>query len=78
VTGKVFYVAADSAVDEQGKVAYYITRIKADAESLRQATDIQLYPGMPAEIFIRTGDRTALQYILEPITDTLRRTMRES
>jgi HlyD family type I secretion membrane fusion protein len=78
VTGKVFYVAADSAVDEQGKVAYYITRIKADAESLRQAADIQLYPGMPAEIFIRTGDRTALQYILEPITDTLRRTMRES
>jgi hypothetical protein len=34
--------------------------------------------GMPAEIFVRTRERSALEYLLEPLTNTLRRAAREA
>jgi multidrug efflux pump subunit AcrA (membrane-fusion protein) len=76
--GAVTYVSADRLVDEATHVSYYEARISVDAESLKAAQEVQLYPGMPAEVFIRTRDRTALQYLLEPVTNTLRRAGRES
>jgi HlyD family type I secretion membrane fusion protein len=76
--GAVTYVSADRLVDEATHGSYYEARISVDAESLKAAQEVQLYPGMPAEVFIRTRDRTALQYLLEPVTNTLRRAGRES
>jgi epimerase transport system membrane fusion protein len=39
--------------------------------------DLALVPGMPAEIFINTGSRTFLQYLLKPITNAMARSFRE-
>ena len=78
VMGRVIYVAADRTADEQTGVPYYVIQVKADESSLQQAKDVKLYPGMPAEVFIRTRQRTALQYLIEPVTNTLRRSLRES
>jgi HlyD family secretion protein len=39
--------------------------------------DIRLVPGMPAETFIQTYDRTPLQYFLKPLSDQIARTFRE-
>ena len=39
---------------------------------------IAMTAGMPADVMIVTGERTLLQYLLRPITDTLRRGLRES
>lgn len=76
--GTVTYVSADRLVDEATHAPYYEAHITVDAESLKSAPHVQLYPGMPAEVFIRTRERTALEYLLEPLTNTLRRAARES
>lgn len=79
VQGKVISVGADSLIDESTRLPYYLAMIKVDAKSLKQAgDDIHLYPGMPAEVYILTHSRTAMQYLLDPITDTLNRSFRES
>jgi epimerase transport system membrane fusion protein len=78
VSGIVSYVSADRLVDDVTGEFYYLTHVHADAQSLSEAGIESLHPGMPAEVFIRTGERTALQYLLAPITDTLRRSFRES
>jgi epimerase transport system membrane fusion protein len=76
--GVVTYVSADRMTDEGTRVPYYVANVTVDPESLKSAKHVQLYPGMPAEVFIRTRDRTALEYLLEPMTNTLRRAARES
>ena len=78
VSGKVLYVSADRMTDETTHAPYYTAHIQVDPASLTAAGNIQLYPGMPAEVFIRTHERSALQYLLEPLTNTLRRAARET
>ena len=77
VPGKVFYVAADRSVDRTSQQAYYVALIEADAASLRLAGDMKLQAGMPAEVFIKGEERTPLQYLVEPVTQVLRRAARE-
>ena len=56
-----------------------ILSLAAVGASLKEAgDDIKLYPGMPAEVYILTHSRTAIQYLLDPITNTLNRSFRES
>ncbi|MBI4757020.1 MAG: HlyD family type I secretion periplasmic adaptor subunit [Betaproteobacteria bacterium] len=77
VTGKVSYVSADRLVDRANGVPYYVAHILVPPEALREAGDLKLHPGMAAEVFVRAEERTTLDYLLAPITDTLRRAMRE-
>ncbi len=44
-------------------VAYYLARVRMDAKDIHE---VKLYPGMPAEVFIETGERTVIQYIAGP------------
>jgi HlyD family secretion protein len=39
--------------------------------------DIRLIPGMPAEAFIQTHERTMLEYLLKPLQEQIARTFRE-
>ena len=77
VEGKVFYVAADRSVDRQTNQAYYVALIEADPASLAQSGEMKLQAGMPAEVFIKGEERTPLQYLVEPVTQVLRRAGRE-
>ena len=77
VAGKVFYVAADRTVDRQTNQAYYVALIEADPHSLAQAGEVKLQAGMPAEVFIKGEERTPLQYLIEPVSQVLRRAGRE-
>ena len=56
---------------------YFLALVETDAESLKAAGDLTLQAGMPAEVFLRGEERTALQYLLEPITAAMRRAGRE-
>lgn len=76
VTGKVTYVSADALADKNG-VPFYQVHVRPDAKSLKHAGITHIQPGMAAEVFILTEGRTALDYLLAPITDTLRKSMRE-
>ena len=46
-------------------------------EELARLGALELVPGMPAEAFISTGERTALSYLLKPLSDQIARTFRE-
>ena len=77
VTGKVFYVSPDRLVDHATNQPYYVALIEADRASLGKATEVKLQAGMPAEVYIRGEERTAMQYLVEPVTQVLRRAGRE-
>ena len=77
VAGKVLYVSADRMVEQQSGAAYYIAHIDVTASALSDAGNLKMQAGMPAEVYIRTDSRTALDYLLAPVTAYLRRGMRE-
>lgn len=77
VKGKVIYVSADAIRRKDSKELFYEARILLDAESLQGNKEIKLAPGMPAEVYIQTGERTFLDYIINPITASFQRAFRE-
>jgi HlyD family type I secretion membrane fusion protein len=76
VPGSVTYVSGDRLVEQQTGHPYYIVHVDVPERALG-AANLRLQAGMPAEVFIRTGNRTALDYLLAPVTAYLRRAMRE-
>jgi HlyD family type I secretion membrane fusion protein len=75
VVGRVSYVSGDRLVDPQNNnAAYYVAQIEVAPRSLGE---LKMQAGMPAEVFIRTDSRTALDYLLAPVTAYLRRALRE-
>ncbi|MDN3524156.1 HlyD family type I secretion periplasmic adaptor subunit [Halomonas sabkhae] len=78
IAGEVIHVSADSFEDEATGEQYYKARVKVTEEGRKDMTErMQLLSGMPAEVMIRTGERTFASYIAKPISDMLSRAMRE-
>lgn len=77
VEGKVVQVAADKLTDQRTGEAYFTARVRLDGASLAELQGIEITPGMPAEVFMVTGARKAADYVLAPITDSMRRAFRE-
>jgi len=77
VRGTVTYIAADRQVDAATRLPYFAVLVEADARSLAGAGDIRLQAGMPAEVYIQGDQRTPLQYLLEPLSQVVRRAARE-
>jgi HlyD family secretion protein/epimerase transport system membrane fusion protein len=75
--GKLTRVSADSFADERSGASYFLARITIDAAELKKLDGRELYPGMGSEVMIKTGKRTTMDYILAPLTDSLRRAFRE-
>lgn len=78
VPGTVQTISADSFTDERTGAIYFLARIELDQEFVAQLEGVDPAPGMPVEVFIFTGNRTALDYFLEPLTRSFRRAFRES
>jgi epimerase transport system membrane fusion protein len=77
IYGNVLSISADRFEDQNTGAPYYLTRIQVTPEGMEDLGDLALVPGMPAEIFINTGSRTFLQYLLKPITNAMARSFRE-
>lgn len=80
VAGKVTYVSADRLLEGQGPAAlpYYLTQVEVDpVELAKLGREVTLSPGMPVEVFVKTRERPAIEYLFEPVTDTLRKAFRE-
>ncbi len=77
VDGRVTYVSADRLLDNRSGQPYYAADVEIDPGALERLQEVKLYPGMPAEVLIRTGERTLLQYLLDPIRDSFARAFRE-
>ncbi len=77
LNGTVFAVSADRLVDETRGFAYYQVGVRIPESELARLEDLTLLPGMPAEVFINTGERSALSYLVKPLADSLAHVFRE-
>ena len=77
LTGAIEQISADLKMSPNGSYSYYEATILVDFES-SEKLDVNALPGMPVEAFIFSGrSRTFLDYVLEPISTTIRRGARE-
>ncbi|OYW49076.1 MAG: secretion protein HlyD [Novosphingobium sp. 28-62-57] len=77
ISGKVLFVAADRTTDPEGNASFYPARIAIDQADLKRYPELALKPGMPAEVFIETGDRMMISYITKPLRDQFARAFRD-
>jgi HlyD family secretion protein len=82
VSGEVIYLSADTLADEKksqqvGPTDIYIIRIKLNTEEASHIPGFSPTPGMPAEVYIKTTERTFFQYLMRPIHDSMSRAFRE-
>jgi HlyD family type I secretion membrane fusion protein len=77
ITGTVTTVSADRLTDQKTGQAYFNVEIAVDRSQLKDYPDVKLIPGMPVDVSLETGSRTALEYFVEPITAVFRHGMRE-
>ena len=73
VSGTVSYVSPDTSHDQQTNTSYFTVRVSLPEDERRRLAGLQLVPGMPAEVFMQTGSRTMMSYLLKPIADQMRR-----
>jgi len=77
IPGKVVTVPADRSIDKQTGAPFYRVLVEVTDKGMRRLGDNVIRPGMPAEVFIITGERTMLNYLLRPLIDRVYSSMRE-
>ncbi len=77
VVGQVTMVSADALADPQTGHAYYLATVELLPGERARLGDRALLPGMPVEVFLQTGSRTPIAYLLEPFTAYFSRALRE-
>lgn len=77
IAGRVTYVGANRVTDPDTHQAYYQVRVALDPVAVRKA-DLPLRAGMPAELYLATGSRSMLSYLLKPLTDQFARAFTDS
>jgi len=77
--GEIIDVSADLKTDQATGISYYEARIRVPADQIARTRDIDIIPGMPVDVFIFSGNsRTMLDYLLEPLGESLFRGLRTS
>ncbi|MDJ0613060.1 MAG: HlyD family type I secretion periplasmic adaptor subunit [Rhizobiaceae bacterium] len=77
VPATIEYVSADRLVDPVTQEPYFDARLKLDANLPESISVEQIYPGMPVDAFIKTGERTFVEYLAKPVTDSFSKAFRE-
>jgi hypothetical protein len=70
-------VSADRLVDPKTGQPYFNVRVLVDDKSKESVANLNMIPGMPAEVVIKKGERTLMSYLLQPMSETIVRAMRE-
>ncbi len=79
IEGKVSFVTADALQDDKTGERYFLAKVAVDRKSLKQnAPEIEMVPGLPAEVYITTAERTLLSYLLQPLRLAIEKGLRES
>jgi len=77
IEGVVTQISADRLIDKQTGMPYYLARVNLTEKGAQRLGDLKLLPGMPAEVLINTGERTMLQYLLQPAADAVAKSLIE-
>ena len=79
VEGEVISLSSDLLTEQVGggQISYYLARVKVTPEGMKVLGKRRMQPGMPVEIIIKTGERSMLTYLLNPLTKRLAASMKE-
>ncbi|MBB4569536.1 HlyD family type I secretion periplasmic adaptor subunit [Rhizobium leucaenae] len=79
LNGKVFYVSADSIEDNSGSTQrdVYVVRVQIPSDEIKRIPGFKPVPGMPADVLIKTSERTFFEYLSKPVVDSMSRAFRE-
>lgn len=73
LNGSVTYVSADAVLDPRTELSYFTVKLDVPKSELERLGEQKVQPGMQADIFIRTGERTFFGYLLQPLMDSFRK-----
>lgn len=77
IPGEVSVVSADRSTDERTGEVYYKIQARVTDKGMKLLKEHQIRPGMPVEVFVITGERTMMNYLLRPILDRMRTSLGE-
>src|SRR5205823_11438090 len=84
VAASVIYVSADTLAEQvqvktETRREFYVVRVRLDQDDiLRRMPEFIPTPGMPADVYIKTGERTFFEYMMKPVFDSFSRAFRET
>lgn len=78
ISGELLRVSADAMIDEATRAPYYRAEVTIPPEELDKLGELALIPGMPVEVYIQTGERSPMNYLLKPMMDYFNRAFREN
>ena len=90
VGASVIYVSADALAeqvqvktetraDSDSRREFYVVRVRLDQDDiLKRMPEFIPTPGMPADVYIKTGERTFFEYMMKPVFDSFSRAFRET
>lgn len=76
IMGRVIKISPDVFIDETTGDSYYSAKIRPNPEELFKLDSLEILPGMPVESFLKTADRTPLEYFVKPLTDYFNKAFR--
>lgn len=77
IEGRLVHVSADRLINKDNGVPYFLGRLELTDKGRKALGDLELVPGMPAEVLINTGARTLLQYLMQPASNAFARSLIE-
>ncbi len=77
IFGTVVSVSGDRLIDSIANKPFFLSRIEIPLEERVKLGDVKLTAGMPADVLIQTGERTALDYLIKPLSDAFSRGLNE-
>ncbi|MGZ8321350.1 MAG: HlyD family efflux transporter periplasmic adaptor subunit, partial [Telluria sp.] len=79
IPGEVTHVSADRSVDERSGQPYFKVRVKVtpEGEKMLAKLGLDVQPGMPADLFVKTGERTMMNYLFKPLIDRSKASLSE-
>ncbi|KGJ03895.1 RTX toxin [Paracoccus halophilus] len=78
IDGVLSRVSADTLIDEATQIPYYRAEVTIPASELKKLQGLDLIPGMPVEVYIQTGERSPIAYLVKPLSDYFTRAFREN
>ncbi|MEM9268045.1 MAG: HlyD family secretion protein, partial [Pseudomonadota bacterium] len=78
LNGTVTKISADVLTDEVTGQNYYAAELLPDPGEVDRLEGVTIVPGMPVDAFIKTGERTPLNYLLKPLADYFLKAFRET
>ncbi|MFC3570018.1 HlyD family type I secretion periplasmic adaptor subunit [Paracoccus sp. TOH] len=78
IDGVLSRVSPDTLVDQATHIPYYRAEVTIPPEQVEKLKGLELVPGMPVEVYVQTGERSPLAYLVKPLSDYFTRAFREN